>query len=143
MLAGSNVQAVVTGDNTVALKATSGLMNTGAEQGNGEILPKVTVEADSESPYTDPTWANNPFNTDYNRPNAVTAIKTDTPIMQTPVSVKVVPSQVLKDQQVITVDQALRNVSGVVSGAGGTGTFFIRGFGNFNIYRDGFLNQSQ
>ncbi len=114
-----------------------------AEAAKGETLPKVTVEADAGNPYDDPAWTNDPRNSDYNRPNAVTATKTDTPLMQTPLSVKVVPSQVLKDQQVITVDQALRNVSGVVSGAGGTGTFFIRGFGNYNLYRDGFLNQSQ
>jgi len=86
---------------------------------------------------------NSPENKDYNITNAVTATKTDTPLMQTPVSVKVVPQQVMKDQQVITVDQALRNVSGAVAGAGGTGTFFLRGFGSSNIYRDGFLNQSQ
>jgi iron complex outermembrane receptor protein len=39
-----------------------------------------------------------PYNTDYNRTNAVTATKTDTSLMQTPMSVKVVPQQVLKDQ---------------------------------------------
>ena len=31
-------------------------------------------------------------------PNASTATKTDTPIMETPVSVQVVPQQVLQDQ---------------------------------------------
>ncbi len=86
---------------------------------------------------------NAPDNKDYKITNAVTATKTDTPIMQTPMSVKVVSQQVIKDQQVITLDQALRNVSGAVAGAGGTGTFFLRGFGNSNIYRDGFLNLSQ
>ncbi|MDO9214083.1 MAG: TonB-dependent receptor [Methylococcales bacterium] len=91
---------------------------------------------------TDKANVNAPDNATYNIVDAVTATKTDTPIMQTPMSVKVVPKQVLKDQQVITVDQALRNVSGAVAGAGGTGNFFLRGFGNSNVYRDGFLNQS-
>lgn len=123
----------------------------------------ITIEkdADSKAPTsqkTDPKTAtlkavtvtgtaiknvNAPDNKDYKITNAVTATKTDTPIMQTPMSVKVVSQQVMKDQQVITVDQALRNVSGAVAGAGGTGTFFLRGFGNSNIYRDGFLNNSQ
>jgi iron complex outermembrane recepter protein len=100
-------------------------------------LPQMTV--------TDKTVhdVNAPDNPTYYIPDAVTATKTDTPLMETPMSVKVVPKQVLKDQQVITVDQALKNVSGIVAGAGGTGTFFMRGFGNFNLYRDGFLNQSQ
>ncbi|MCX7092076.1 MAG: TonB-dependent siderophore receptor [Methylobacter sp.] len=123
----------------------------------------ITIEkdADSKAPTsqkTDPKTAtlkavtvtgtaiknvNAPDNKDYKITNAVTATKTDTPIMQTPMSVKVVSQQVMKDQQVITVDQALRNVSGAVAGAGGTGTFFLRGFGNSNVYRDGFLNNSQ
>jgi len=48
---------------------------------------------------------NAPDNKDYKITNAVTATKTDTPIMQTPMSVKVVSRQVMKDQQAITVDQ--------------------------------------
>ena len=102
-------------------------------------LPAVNVLGKAVSSYD----GEDPYNKDYMRPNAITATKTDTPLMQTPMSVKVVPQQVLKDQQVITVDQALRNVSGAVSGAGGSGLFFLRGFGNYNIYRDGYLNQSQ
>jgi iron complex outermembrane receptor protein len=148
LLAGTGLTAQTTANGTVTLVERGGLMTvadtTPAQtSGSEQTMPKVTVEADSENPYNDPSWTNDPRNTDYNRPNTTTATKTDTPLMQTPLSVKVVPGQVLKDQQVITVDQALRNVSGVVSGAGGTGTFFIRGFGNFNLYRDGFLNQSQ
>ncbi len=81
---------------------------------------------------------NDPYNTDYNRTNATTATKTNTSIMQTPMSVKVVPQQVLKDQQVVTLDQALKNVSGVVSGSGSDRQFFIRGFDVYNYYRDGF-----
>ncbi|MBK8814223.1 MAG: secretin and TonB N-terminal domain-containing protein [Methylococcaceae bacterium] len=69
-------------------------------------LEKVVVEADSSNPYDDPTWATDPKNTDYNRPNATTATKTDTPIMETPVNVQVVPQQVLKDQQIIRLDKA-------------------------------------
>ncbi len=144
LLDGTGLAAQETANGTVTLQEQSGLMKVGdtltPESTGGETLPKVTVEADASNPYDDPTWTNSPYNTDYNRPKATTATKTDTPLMQTPFSVKVVPQQVLKDQQVITVDQALRNVSGVVAGAGGTGTFFIRGFGNYKIYRDGFLN---
>jgi iron complex outermembrane receptor protein len=104
------------------------------------ILPQMTVTDTADKTANN---VNAPTNKDYYIKDAVTATKTDTPLMQTPMSVKVVPQQVLKDQQVITVDEALRNVSGVVAGAGGTGTFFMRGFGNYNLYRDGFLNQSQ
>ena len=70
--------------------------------------------------------------------------KTDTPILVTPASVQVVPRQVLKDQQVISLDQALKNVSGVATGGGlsnGNGqsysSVFLRGFPTDTIFRDG------
>ena len=54
-----------------------------------------------------------PFNNSYVLPDASTGTKTDTPIMDTPLNVQSVSQQVLKDQQVITLDQALVNVSDV------------------------------
>jgi len=77
--------------------------------------------------------------------DAATATKTDTPIMEIPASIKVVPQAVLRDQQVVRVDQALQNVSGVVtapSNQGGSDAFLIRGFYNDTIYRDGFFMPS-
>ncbi|MEM6502260.1 MAG: TonB-dependent siderophore receptor [Cyanobacteria bacterium P01_C01_bin.89] len=83
---------------------------------------------------------------DYFVPNASTATRTDTDILDIPQSVQVVPRRVLEDQQILRVDDALRNVSGVVgrlepvsSGA----VLSIRGFSTnaFNngaILRDGF-----
>lgn len=74
--------------------------------------------------------------------DATTATKTDTPIMETPASVKVVPQAVLRDQQVTRVDQATQNVSGVIaqpSNQGGQDSFLIRGFQTSTIYRDGFF----
>lgn len=131
LLAGTGLTYTFTADDAVAVKA--------AELGNDTTLTAVKVTGKASSSFD----GEDPYNTAYNRANSITATKTDTPLMQTPLSVKVVPQQVLKDQQVITVDQALSNVSGVTSGLGGTGTFFMRGFGNYNVYRDGFLNQSQ
>ncbi len=95
-------------------------------------LPEITVTA---SPY-DP---NDPYNTDYNRPNATTATKTDTPIMETPVSIQVIPQQVLRDQQVVRLGKAVRNVSGVNSRSeqGIDETFAARGFDTRGHYRNG------
>lgn len=73
---------------------------------------------------------------------ATTATKTDTPIMETPFSVKAIPQQVLQDQQVIRLEKALQNVSGVTKFAtnqGGSDGFIIRGFGSNTLYRDGFF----
>lgn len=51
----------------------------------------------------------------YRVPNATTGTRTDTPIRDIPQSIQVVPEQVLKDQQVTRVGNALQNVSGVVN----------------------------
>lgn len=66
--------------------------------------------------------------------NSSTATKTDTPVMETPFSVQVVPKQVLEDRQSVRLDKALENVSGVIP-AGGVGAAYgqqngwvIRGF---------------
>ncbi|MBG0809962.1 TonB-dependent siderophore receptor [Methylosinus sp. H3A] len=71
--------------------------------------------------------------------NASTATKTDTPIMQTPVSVQVVPQQVLQDQQVVIIDKALQNVSGVymIPVGGLQAGFSVRGFETYKYYLDG------
>jgi iron complex outermembrane receptor protein len=75
----------------------------------------------------------------YSVPDAVTATKTDAPIMQTPLSVQVVPQQVLQDQQVITIDEAVQNVSGVsqIANAGLQSGYTIRGFQTYEYYLDG------
>ena len=88
--------------------------------------------------------AQDPFNPTYVLPDASTGTKTDTPIMDTPLNVQVITQQVLRDQQVITLDQALQNVSGVSvsKGAISNGNPFdaivLRGFPATNIYRNGF-----
>ncbi len=68
------------------------------------------------------------------------ASKTDTPIMQTPFSIDVVPSQALADQQVVHLSDVAKNVSGVQD-AWGYGQeyegFLLRGFETNTILRDG------
>ncbi len=104
---------------------------TGADQPT--VLEELTVTA---SPRDE---------TGYNVPDTTTATKTDTPIFDTPVAIQVVPYQVLQDQQITQIRDAVRNVSGVqhagFSYDGLYDVFTIRGFrtGNYGIaYRDGF-----
>ena len=76
----------------------------------------------------------------YRVPNATSATRTDTPTRDIPQSIQVVPQQVLEDQQVQRVEDALENVSGVqqtVSSLNVATSFLIRGFETTNIYRDG------
>jgi iron complex outermembrane receptor protein len=71
------------------------------------------------------------------------ATKTDTPILEMPLSVQVVPQEVLQDQQVTRIEQAMPNVSGVYQTRAAfsdfADQFVIRGFlNNQVVYRDGF-----
>lgn len=70
-----------------------------------------------------------------------TATKTDTPIMETPVSIQTVTRQVMEDQQVVRVEDAIKNVSGVQKNFGFGDlreNFTIRGFtADAQIYRNG------
>jgi iron complex outermembrane receptor protein len=68
---------------------------------------------------------------DYVVSSTSTATRTDTAILDIPGSVQVIPRQVLEDQQVVRLDEALSNVSGVSRGTSFSGTtldFNIRGF---------------
>ncbi|MEO1353623.1 MAG: TonB-dependent receptor [Cyanobacteria bacterium J06635_15] len=78
---------------------------------------------------------------DYFAPDASTATRTDTPILDIPVSIQVIPRQVLEDQQVIRLEEALTNVSGVTTSNsfGNAGeNFNIRGFNDATVLLDGF-----
>ena len=78
---------------------------------------------------------------DYVVREATSATRTDTPILDTPQSIQVIPQQLLEDQQVTRLDEALRNVSGVTFGGTNLGRsleFNIRGFDNAPIIRNGF-----
>jgi iron complex outermembrane recepter protein len=71
------------------------------------------------------------------------ATKTDTPILELPLSVQVVPQEVLKDQQVTRIEEAVRNVSNIYQTKAAfsdfADQFVIRGFlNNQVVYRDGF-----
>ena len=67
----------------------------------------------------------------------------DTAILDTPANIAVVSDRVLRDQRVLTLDEALRNVSGIAqtNSVGGTQEAVVRrGFGTFrddSILRDG------
>jgi iron complex outermembrane recepter protein len=77
----------------------------------------------------------------YRVPSSSTATGTDTPILETPFSVQVVPQAVIRDQQATQIKDALGNVSGVsyrgdVQGRSGN-TFVLRGFSGTQVLRDG------
>ncbi len=73
-------------------------------------------------------------------PDASTATRTDTPLDEIPQSIQIIPQEILEDQQVIELDDALRNVSGVVAGSNDSRgqRYTIRGFDSASVLRDGF-----
>jgi iron complex outermembrane receptor protein len=78
---------------------------------------------------------------DYSVPDASSATRTDTPIRDIPQSIQVIPQEILKDQQVNRLDEALSNVSGTTfAGTFGNTSlnFNIRGFENAPVLQDGF-----
>ncbi len=80
-----------------------------------------------------------PAEIDYKPKRASTATKTDAEIMEIPQAINVVPAQVIIDQQARSLDDVIKNVSGITMGNnfGHTAdSLFIRGFGG------GFFGQS-
>lgn len=82
----------------------------------------------------------------YRSPNSTTGTRTDTPIINVPQAIQVVPEQVIEDRGVTSIGETLRNVSGVVPGriAPDTQAFspVIRGFQSENVLRNGLRDDS-
>ena len=75
-----------------------------------------------------------------------TATRTDTPLKDVPQSIQVVPQQVIEDQQVQSLQDITRNVSGVIQEdtfGGSLDRFLIRGFEQTVFLRDGFRDETQ
>ncbi|WP_020564059.1 TonB-dependent siderophore receptor [Methylosarcina fibrata] len=139
LLKASGLQYRISNANTVTLEKSADPAKEPFEP-QSATLPAMTVKGVAEYDSTDP------YNPDYNRPNATTATKTDTPIMETPFSIQVVPRAVINDQQAIKVEDVAKNVSGVQPGNSDGNYydgFIVRGFdiGN-STYRNGFRIQN-
>lgn len=139
LLRDSPVRAITNLDGVISLQRKAGDMYNKAGTGT---MPAVTVTGKALYDATDP------FNPDYNRPNATTATKTDTPVMETPVSIQVIPKAVLADKQSTTLPDAVNgHVSGVLGRTGGGflyDNFIIRGLsgsGFGDAYRNGLYNR--
>ncbi|MGD1950160.1 MAG: TonB-dependent siderophore receptor [Leptolyngbyaceae cyanobacterium] len=81
----------------------------------------------------------------YNPAGASTATRTDTPLRDIPQSIQVVPRQVIEDQGITRIGDALRNVSGVTrqrDRGNASDRFTIRGFDQSRILRNGFRTGS-
>ena len=138
LLNGSGLSFRKTADNAFTVEpSTEPVKKTNPEPQSAIILPVVKVIGSAVYDVKDP------YNQDYVLPNATSGTKTDTRIMETPLNVQVISKQVLKDQQVINLGDAFKNVSGVTydySGGqgGGSQNIYLRGFGSTTYFRNGF-----
>jgi iron complex outermembrane receptor protein len=126
LLSGTGLSFKFNGDTAVAI--------TRPESDAEATLPAVNVEGRAVYDSTDP------YNSDYHLPNASAATKTDTPILEIPMSIQVVSKQVMQDQQAFRLQDALKNVSGVQArfSTGGIDRFISRGFDLGEVqYRNG------
>ncbi|MFQ4144486.1 TonB-dependent siderophore receptor [Chlorogloeopsis sp. ULAP02] len=113
---------------------------------------KAPPQAETEKPITSEEQQDEPIELivtgeqdGYLVPNTSVGTRTDTPLRDIPASIQVVPQRVLEEQQVTTLNDALRNVSGVTQTAPSYfnqfATFTIRGFeasdGAGNFTRNG------
>jgi iron complex outermembrane receptor protein len=130
ILRGASAGALATLVSTAAAKAQESLptIDIGAEQRGAATRGVAPAERGGPN---DPQA--------YRKVSTSTATKTDTPIMHTPLNVHVVPSQVLRDQQAVTIEDAAKNVSGAYSlpYGGLQGGWLIRGFHNYSYFQDG------
>ncbi|MEM7061875.1 MAG: TonB-dependent receptor [Cyanobacteria bacterium P01_B01_bin.77] len=116
---------LVAGEHNVAPEATLA-QHQPKQEGDSDETLRIVVTSEERSRYVEP--------------NTATATRTDTPLRDIPQAIQVIPREVLEDQQVIRLNDALRNVSGVVStaqGSFGGQRFAIRGFSDASILRDG------
>ena len=137
LLAGTGLGYTFTAENAVAVKADGG----GSSAQLDLEMVNVTEEAERSKRVRDEEKGRKQYAVDH----SFAATKTETPIMETPVAIQVVPRSVMNDQQVIDVEQAVENVSSVLSSGNFYEGFIIRGFntdGPGNIYRNGLRQMS-
>ncbi len=95
LLAQSGLDYTFTGENALAVKPKT-------DQSLTTLKPMTVIGKVDENPPS------------YTVTHSTSATRTDTPIKETPMSIQVVSRAVIDDQQTITVEESLRNVSSVV-----------------------------
>ena len=133
----NSIRVKITGDNQTpsaeVVQSRDGLVLsitpdgiTAEDEPEGEIEVIATGQAEDDG---------------YNPDEAITATRTGTPLRDVPQSIQVVPQQVIEDQGVTRIGDALRNVSGVTPQrdfGGSNFRFTTRGFNASRILRNGF-----
>jgi len=135
LLAGTGLSAAFTSANTVQIFDPS---VPAAAALPSDAVPLDTIEVQGEN-----AWG--PVN-GYVAQRSATATKTDTSILETPMSISVVGAEEIRDRGVRSIEDAIKYTPGLALTYGATGDsrmgwFNIRGFGAYgNYYVDGLAN---
>lgn len=129
-------------------------------------LPETVIEGDSQpapapppipEPFDFPTEPTSPFDgtfyssafsappaEGYNASTATTGTLFNTPLLSTPMSISVIPSDLIRDQQAVRMEELIRNIPGASYDRDNLArdTFLIRGFQlqNTSFRKNGFLD---
>lgn len=68
----------------------------------------------------------------YNAPTSSVGTRTNLPLLETPQSIQVIPYQVIRDQQALSVNDAVKNFAGIQNIAPGYSYYTFRGFDSYN-----------
>jgi iron complex outermembrane receptor protein len=113
-----------------------------SDASGAEALPPIDVGAEQRPTSGGSARMGTGGETGYVTPTTSTATKMNIPNLQLPASVKVVPHEVLKDQVVTNIKDALENVSSVQTAQSQSGSQVfnrIRGFVTPRMFRNGLL----
>ena len=133
LLAGSGLEAVPRSDGSYALRRRAAAAVSSAAGPAAEVLPTVTVSAHADrSGTTEDTGA-------YTTRATAAATGLALSLRDTPQSVSVLTRQQIEDQALVSLDQAMRSVTGihVVSSDSDRSDFYARGFYIDNLQYDG------
>jgi iron complex outermembrane recepter protein len=68
----------------------------------------------------------------YNAPSSAVSTRLNLPLLETPQSIQVVSYQIIRDQQALSVNDAMKNIAGVQNIAPGYSYYTFRGFDSYN-----------
>ncbi len=118
------------------------------------LTPLSPVDSSTQNPDQPPesdglrivVTADNPPLSPYRVPDSTLGSRTNTSLLNIPQSVQVIPRQVIEEQGVNTVNEALRNAAGVSTGRVATDNQslvpVIRGFETQNVLRNGLRDET-
>ena len=140
LLAGG-VRLTITGSESLPTVAVNeSVDNEGGSRLAFSVTPTVASGADSDDALRILVTGDQE-NDSFYEPRSSVATRTETPILEVPQSVQVIPNAVIESQQSVRLREVIRNISGAVSGGQDLGrgeTFSLRGFQQVPVLRNGF-----